>query len=133
MPAILLATDSDALFEEVDAALASDDTSVMRVKTGADVLRVVEVKSPDLVLLDLQIGNQGGIATCIAIRQEEGFGRLSHRPVALLLDRAADIYVAGQSGAEGWLVKPIDPLRLGRMVSALLAGQTLHEGVIASA
>ncbi|MEZ5227051.1 MAG: response regulator [Acidimicrobiales bacterium] len=133
MVAILLATDSDALFEEVDAALASDDVSVMRVTAGADVLRVVEVKSPDLVLLDMQIGNQGGIATCIALRQEEGFDRLAHRPVALLLDRAADVYVAGQSGAEGWLVKPIDPLRLSRMVSALLAGQTHYEGVVASA
>ncbi len=129
MPAILLATDSDALFDEVDAALASDDTTVMRVTAGADVVRVVEVKSPDLVLLDMQIGNQGGIATCIAIRQEEGFDRLAHRPVALLLDRAADTYVAGQSGAEGWLVKPIDPLRLRRMTSALLAGQTHYEGV----
>lgn len=133
MPAILLATDSDALFNEVDSALASDDTTVMRVTAGADVVRVIEVKAPDLVLLDMQIGNQGGIATCIAIRQEEGFDRLSHRPVALLLDRDADIYVAGQSGAEGWLVKPIDPLRLRRMTNALLAGQTHHEGVISNA
>ncbi len=133
MSVILLATDSDALFEEVDAALASDDVSVIRVTAGADVVRVVEVKSPDLVLLDMQIGNQGGIATCIAIRQEEGFDRLAHRPVALLLDRAADIYIAGQSGAEGWLVKPIDSLRLRRLASALMAGQTLYEGVTATA
>lgn len=129
MSVILLATDSDALFEDVDDALASDDVTVMRVTAGADVRRVVEVKSPDLVLLDLQIGNQGGIATCIAIRQEEGFDRLAHRPVALLLDRAADVFIAQQSGAEGWLVKPIDALRLRRMVNALLAGDTLYEGV----
>ncbi len=133
MPAILLATDSDALFEEVDSALASDELSVLRVTAGADVLRVVEVKSPDLVILDMQIGNQGGIATCIAIRQEEGFDRLAHRPVALLLDRADDVYVAGQSGAEGWIIKPTDPLRLSRMVNALLAGQTHYEGVVTNA
>lgn len=126
---ILLATDSDALFEDVDDALASDDVTVMRVTAGADVRRVVEVKSPDLVLLDLQIGNQGGIATCIAIRQEEGFDRLAHRPVALLLDRAADVFIAQQSGAEGWLVKPADALRLRRMVNALLAGETHYEGM----
>ncbi len=130
MPLVLLATDSDAVFEEVDAALAGDDLDVVRVKAGVDVLPAIKVKSPDVVLLDLQIGNMGGVASSIAIRQEEGFDRLPHRPVALLLDRSADVFLAQQSGAEGWLVKPLDALRLRRLVTALLAGETRHEGVV---
>ncbi len=129
MIGVLLATDSDAVYNEVDAALASEETSVWRVRAGTDVLPVIQAKEPDLVILDLQIGNMGGIATCLAIRQEEGFDRLMHRPVALLLDRSADVFVAQEARAEGWLVKPLDPLRLRRMVLRLMDGDTHYEDV----
>ncbi len=129
MTAVLLATDSDAIFNEVDAALASAETEVWRVRKGADVLPTVEAKSPDLVILDLQIGNMGGVATCLALRQEEGFGRLDERPIALLLDRSADVFLAREAGADGWLVKPLDALRLKRLAMQLLAGESVFEGV----
>ncbi len=38
----------------------------------------------------------------------------------MLLDRRPDIFLARRSGAEGWLVKPLDPLRLRRAVKVLL-------------
>jgi CheY-like chemotaxis protein len=129
---VLLATDSDAVYNEVDAALASDETAVWRVRAGADVLPAIQAKEPDLVILDLQIGNMGGIAACLAIRQEEGFDRLMHRPVALLLDRSADVFIAQEARAEGWLVKPLDPLRLRQMITLLMDGNTLYEGVAAA-
>ncbi len=130
---MLLATDSDNIAAEVDATLASEDCDVLRVRSGADVLPVIEARNPDLVLLDLQIGNMGGIAVCLAIRQEEGADRLQHRPVALLLDRQADVFLAQQSRADGWLIKPIDSLRLRRAAKALLNGDQSYEGVAAPA
>ncbi len=132
MTVVLLATDSDALFAEVDGILANDETSIYRVRKGSDVIRVVVAKEPDLVLLDLQIGNMGGVATCIAIRQEEGFGRLDERPVALLLDRDVDSFLASEAGADGWLVKPINSLRLQRMAKTMLSGESYYEGVSAA-
>ena len=134
MTVVLLATDSDSVFAEVDATLASDECDVLRLKRGADVLPVIEARKPDLVILDLQIGTMGGIATCLAIRQEEGALRLEQRPVALLLDRKddvwlADVYLAQQAQADGWLVKPLDSLRLRRLYKALLAGDSYYEAV----
>jgi DNA-binding response OmpR family regulator len=125
---VLLATDSDSVFAEVDATLATDDCEVLRVRRGADVLPVVVERSPDLVLLDLQIGSMGGIATCLAIRQEEGAARLESRPVALLLDRSADVWLAREARSDGWLIKPLDALRLRRLAKALLAGDSFFEG-----
>lgn len=130
---ILLATDSDAVFNEVDAALASADVTVSRVRAGSHVLPAVRELDPALVLLDLQIGNMGGVATSLAIKQEVGFDRLDDRPVALLLDRAADVFLAHDSQADGWLIKPLDPLRLRRLAKQLLAGESVFEGVSARA
>ncbi len=125
---VLLATDSDAVYNEVDAALADNDTTVWRLRTGSQVLEVIKANEPELVLLDLQIGNMGGIATCLAIRQEEGFDRMMQRPVGLLLDRSVDTFLAQEARADGWIIKPLDPLRLRRLAQRLLAGQTHYEG-----
>ncbi len=126
---VLLATDSDGLFAEVDATLAGEDCEVLRVRSGEDVLPAVQAKDPDLLILDLQIGRMGGVATCIAVRQEEGADRLEKRPIALFLDRSADVFLAQEADADGWLVKPIDPLRLRRMTTTLLAGERSLEDV----
>ena len=122
MTDVLIATDADWIFDEVDAALTEGDTTVRRISRGADVLPAIAEAQPDLVVLDLQIGNMGGMAACMAIRLEESGGRLPHLPVLMLLDRVADLFLARRSHADGWLVKPLDAFRLRRAADALLAG-----------
>ncbi len=117
---MLIATDSNSIFEAVDSALADAETKVMRVRAGQDVMPVLGIRDVDLVLLDLQIGNMGGIATCIAIRQEQGFDRLYDVPVALLLDRDADRHMAENADADAWLVKPLNPIQIRKMATSLL-------------
>jgi DNA-binding response OmpR family regulator len=119
---VLIATDADAVFDEVDAALADESTRVVRVRSGFAVAQVVAETAPDLVVLDLQIGNMGGIATCIHLRNEAGDGRLPDVPILMLLDREADVHLARRSGAEGWVVKPLDAFRLRRTATSILTG-----------
>ena len=123
MPDLLLATDADWIARECDAALGGEHT-VHRVRRGAEVIGAVEQLDPSLVLLDLQIGNMGGMAACLAIRQEEDMGRLARRPVLLLLDREDDEFLARHSSADDWLLKPIDPMRLAKTVRQALADTT---------
>ena len=66
------------------------------------------------MILDLQIGNMGGMATCMSIRHEEGMGRIPITAVMMLLDRAADTFLAHRADADGWLIKPLDAFRLRR-------------------
>lgn len=127
VPDVLIATDADWVHDEVEAALADDTTRVLRVRAGRDVRRAVGELAPDLVVLDLQIGSMGGIAACIDLRHEEGAGRLAHVPVMVLLDREADVHLVRRSGAEGWLIKPLDAFRLRRAAAALLEGGTWVE------
>jgi len=116
---VLVATDADEVFDEVDAALSDDQTSVARVRAGRDVVAAIRQLEPAVVVLDLQIGNMGGVATCLAIRNEESGGRLDPQQVLLLLDRTADEYLARQADADGWLVKPLDAMGLRRAVAAI--------------
>ena len=113
-------TDADWIAEQCEAALGGD-YRLHRARRGADTLEAIELVEPDVVLLDLQIGNMGGMAACLAIRQEEDMGRLDYRPVIMLLDRDADEFLASRSSADAWLVKPIDPMRLARLVAITLA------------
>jgi len=130
---VLIATDADAVADEIVAALGDRDTEVVRVRRGTDVLATVRERSVDLVVLDLQIGNMGGMATCLDLHLEAGAGRIEVGPVLMLLDREADIFLARRSEADGWLVKPIDAFRLRKAARALLDGGTWHEGVPATA
>lgn len=129
MPRVLLATDADWIYDEVDAALSAPDTTVHRVRAGVDVLPALNEVNPDLVVLDLQIGNMGGMATCMAIRHEEAADRIPITAVLMLLDRAADTFLAKRCDADGWVIKPVDAFRLRKAAKTLLDGYSYFEGV----
>ena len=126
---ILIATDADEVLDEVDAALSDPTTTVVRVRRGVDVLPAVQEVAPDLVVLDLQIGNMGGVATALALRNEESAGRIEAQSVLMLLDRTADVFLARRAEADGWLVKPLDALRIRRAAEQVLDGGTYTEGL----
>jgi DNA-binding NarL/FixJ family response regulator len=69
------------------------------------------------------------MAVTMALRLDESSGALPHVKVLMLLDRRADIHLARRSGAEGWLIKPLDALRLSRAAAAVVAGRTVTEGL----
>lgn len=117
---ILVATDADFVLDEVVAALSGPDTTFTVCRNGRDVAGVVEARTPDLAILDLQIGSMGGMAVTMALRLDESAGRLPHVPVLMLLDRTADLHLARRSAADGWIVKPLDALRLQRAVDDIL-------------
>lgn len=127
MAKILIATDSDAVAADVDAALGGAGSHIIRLRTGREVREAVLDHEPDLVILDLQIGSMGGMAACLDLRLEESADRVPAQYVLLLLDRDADVFLARRSGADGWLIKPADPVRLVMATQALLAGETFEE------
>lgn len=122
-----MASDARWVHDEVAAVLSGPDMSVRHVNAGTDVLPAVLESETDLVILDMQIGNMGAMATCLDLRLEESGDRLEHLPVLMLLDRRADVFIARRSEAEGWLVKPLDPIRLRKAIRALLDGGTYHD------
>jgi DNA-binding response OmpR family regulator len=121
---IVLATDADWIVDDVVAVLGGDGVSFIVCREGRVVSDQVAEHSPDLVITDLQIGSMGGMAVTMALRLDESSGAVPHAPVLMLLDRAADVHLARRTGADGWMIKPLNPLQLKRAASALIAGGT---------
>jgi DNA-binding response OmpR family regulator len=124
---ILIVSDSESVLEELRSALEGDETEIYELRVGEDVRPAVEQDPPDLVITDLQVGNMGGMAICLDLHLEESGGRIPHVPVIILLDRRADVFLARRSASEGWLVKPLDAIRIRRAARAVLDGGTFHD------
>ena len=132
MPTVLVASDAPWVRDKVKTALCGPGFEVIEVERGHDVRQVVADQAPDLVVVDLQIANMGGMAVALDLRLEESGGRLPHVPVLLLLDREADRFLARRSTADAMLVKPIDPGTLRRTVKNLLAAEEQRKAAEAS-
>ena len=123
MPKVLVAADAASVRNQVRSALASPNYEIIEVSRGQDVRDTVFEEEPDLVIVDMQIGNMGGMAVSLDLRLEESADRLDHVPVLLLLDREADKFLARRSQAEAYLVKPVDTGTLRRVVKNLVAAE----------
>jgi CheY-like chemotaxis protein len=124
---VLVATDAQHMLDDIIAALGTPETSFTVCRDGRDVTLAVTQRTPDVAVLDLQVGSMGAMAVTMNLRLDESGGRLPHIPLVMLLDRIADVHLARRSGAEGWLVKPIDSLRLRRAVKEVCSGGVWHE------
>lgn len=127
MTVIVVASDAPSLRREIASVTAGPDTEIVEATSGPGVVEAVLDDPPDLVVVDMQMGNMGGMAVCLELRLEESYLDIPHVPVLMLLDRRADVFLARRSGAEGWLVKPLDPLRLRRATRTLLEGGTYYD------
>lgn len=127
VPDVVIATDALGVYREVASVLEAPDTTIRWATSGPLVARTIDDRPTDLAVLDLQIGAMGGIAVALDLRLEADAGRLMPTPVLLLLDRRADVFLARRSGVEGWLLKPLDPIRVRKAAAALLGGGTWYD------
>ena len=126
---ILIATDEQWVVNEVVAALDSPSTTFEIVSNGRHVSRAVAAQTPDIAILDMQVGSMGGMAITMDLRLDQSDGRLPKVPVLMMLDRVADIHMARRSGADGWTIKPLDSLRLRKAVNEIASGGCYAEGL----
>jgi DNA-binding response OmpR family regulator len=125
---VLVAADGSWVRDQVRHALAGREVEVAEVTRGEDVRSAVGETHPELVVLDMQIGNMGGIAVAIDLHLESSAGRLPRVPVLLLLDREADRFLAKRAFADAELLKPVDPGTLRRTVARLVRAPSLVGG-----
>ena len=113
MADILLVADVAWIVNDVRAALSEARFTVSTVDDPRTVTERVSESPPDVLLVDFQVGSMGGMALTRAVRDAAATANGTRPPVILLLDRDADAFLAGRSGADGWVSKPFssDALR----------------------
>jgi DNA-binding response OmpR family regulator len=120
---ILVAAEASWIRNQVQTAFVEPGQRVVEVSRGQDVREAVAEYEPSVVVLDMQIGNMGGIAVALDLRLEAGEERIPDTRILLLLDREADRFLARRADVDGVLVKPVDAGRLRRAVKNILRAE----------
>lgn len=124
---VLLASDLASLRRELETMLSGPDISIEQASSGLETIERVKLGGIDLVVVDLQIGSMGGMAITMELRNLESYGGAESVAVLMLLDRRPDVFLARRAGADGFVVKPLDPLRMRGAVRALLRGESYED------
>jgi two-component system, OmpR family, response regulator BaeR len=86
---------------------------------GRDALARVQLKSPDLIVLDLMLPGLDGVSLCRAVRA------FSDVPIIMVTAKVAEIdrLLGLETGADDYLCKPFSPRELVARIKAILRRQ----------
>jgi two-component system nitrate/nitrite response regulator NarL len=115
MPVALLVADGSWVINEVRSALSLGSWQIEEITDPRSLPDRLGESRVDVVIIDMQVGSSGGMAVVRSIRQATD---PSERPrTVLLLDRAADVFLARRAGADAWVLKPFDAPELRAAVA----------------
>jgi DNA-binding response OmpR family regulator len=114
MSRFLVVADESWVRNEVHAALSIGANELIDHDDPATAAAAANDESVDVAIVDLQVASMGGMAVTRSIRDRE-----HPVPVIILLDREADAFLAGRSGASGWLTKPFTAAALRATVAGV--------------
>jgi DNA-binding NarL/FixJ family response regulator len=100
---------------------------------GKEAIALVEALRPDVLLVDLRMPVQDGVATIRALREERpGAPKPPQVLVLTTYDTDTDILRAVEAGATGYLLKDSPPDELFRAVRATAQGHSVLSPTVAS-
>ena len=114
MSRVLVVADDPWVVSEVNAALSIGSTELINHDDPATAAAAAIAHSVDAAVVDLQVASMGGMAITRSIRDS-----VEPVPVVLMLDREADTFIAGRSGANAWVVKPFTASDLRTAVASV--------------
>jgi DNA-binding response OmpR family regulator len=117
---IIIADDDEVVGEIARDALLARGHGAGLVKDGAEALRVVKARRPDLLVLDCNMPGMSGILVLRALRDDPS---LCDLPVMMLTGRRGqeDVNLAMFAGADDYMKKPFDPDHFVFRIEDLLA------------
>lgn len=126
---ILNVDDNEPMLYAKSRVLRGAGFMVHEAQTGADALRMVRELRPQVVLLDVKLPDMNGMDVCKMIRADPSLSlTLVLQTSATFTDGAARIR-ALDSGADSYLVEPMEPGELLANVRALLRLRRAEEKV----
>jgi two-component system nitrate/nitrite response regulator NarL len=128
IPQTLLVIDDHPLFRKAVlqlVKLTGDFTVVGEASSGPEGLELAQTLQPDMILLDLNMKEMNGIEVLKVIKS---WGIDSRVVMLTVSDEASDLVAALRAGADGYLLKEMEPEDLLAKLKEAAAGQvTLTE------
>jgi PAS domain S-box-containing protein len=111
-------------------ALQAEGFHVVEAGTGADALQLVSRQQPDLIILDVRLPDMSGFEVCRQIKEDPSTSSIPVLQLSGHFVEPRDRVQGLETGADAYLMKPVDPQELIAHMHALLrvhrAEQTLH-------
>ena len=119
-PHVLVVDDEEHITELVSMGLTMNGFEVERVGSGRAALSAIEVRRPDLVVLDVMLPDLDGFEVAKRLRQTEGAGR--RLPIIFLTarDTTQDKVEGLRLGSDDYVTKPFSIEELVERVKAVL-------------
>ena len=121
---ILVAEDNPVNRQLVMALLRKRGHTAVTVVNGREAVAALANAGFDLVLMDLQMPEMGGLEAATAIRKSEAMTG-THVPIVALTAHAmkGDREICLAAGMDGYLTKPINPKELFALIDSLTGGR----------
>ncbi|MHC4288914.1 MAG: response regulator transcription factor [Planctomycetota bacterium] len=116
---ILVVDDQKDLLEMLNMVLTQEGYRVRTAASGNEALAMIAAQKPDLILLDIILGDISGIKLTTKLKHET---ETTHIPIILLTakDSETDIIVGLSVGADDYITKPFSNQVLLARIDALL-------------
>jgi phosphate regulon transcriptional regulator PhoB len=124
---VLIVEDEPDIRDLLAFHLEREGYHVTRSRSGADALRQVRARPPDLILLDLMLPELGGLDVCRRLREDP---RTASVPIVMLTARGEEVdrILGLELGADDYIVKPFSPKEVVARVRAVLRRAGARDG-----
>jgi two-component system cell cycle response regulator len=120
VPKVLVADDSPLVLRIIEKMLAGAGYAVLTARDGIEAIEKVVAEGVDLVILDVMMPRMNGYQACRILKTEATTKSI---PVVILTskDQAGDRFWGLETGADYYVTKDSDPLRILELVKNILA------------
>ena len=116
---VLIVDDEEHIVELLKFNLEIEGYQIYTANNGVDAVKLVQIKQPDIVLLDLMLPGIDGYDVCKAIKRNK---EVSNTPIIMLTAKGEefDKVLGLELGADDYITKPFSIRELQARVKAVL-------------
>jgi DNA-binding response OmpR family regulator len=116
---VLVAEDEPDIRGLITFSLEYAGYKVVQALNGEEAVKMAEEEQPDLILLDVRMPRMTGYEACEKLKSQNA---TKHIPIVFLSARGqeAEIKYGIRLGAEEYILKPFEPDKLYKRVTAIL-------------